>query len=81
MRISISEFLSIVVKESKSNQWHNATYDINGSIVGIKQFGKWVQVISANGIRDGIPEQKTQKELKEKVLNMLSAMKVEKDSI
>ena len=77
--MKMSEFLDMVVKESKNQKWHIAYHEVNGIQVGIKQYGKWIQILSANSFKDGIPEQKTQKALREKVESLLIAMNVPKD--
>lgn len=44
-------FAADVAKEAKG-AWVNGTYDVNGQLVGIKAYNKWVQRISCNCLND-----------------------------
>ena len=47
-----TDFASDVAREAKG-AWVNGTFDVNGTQVGIKAYGKWVQRINANCLTDG----------------------------
>lgn len=61
------EFAADVTKYAK-NDWVNGSFDVNGTIVGIKAYGKWVQRINANCLTDGA-EFKTQKAMREFIVS------------
>ena len=48
---------------ARAKRWLNCTVQLDtpeGPVpVGIKAFGKWVQVLECRGIRDTVPEQRT----------------------
>jgi len=71
MNLTRSEFVDLVIKESKNQKWHIANYIVDGEMVRIKQFAKWIQVMEVGGIKDGIADQKTQKSLRERVNEFL----------
>lgn len=47
------EFIEMIVKNHKSKQWLNGTFQVEEKTVGVKAFGKWVQVLTYPGFRDG----------------------------
>ena len=57
------EFATAVVKEAKKG-WVNGTFEVDGSPVGIKAHGLWIQRIFAFTVSDG-GEFKTQKAMRE----------------
>lgn len=67
----------LVVANVKTNKWLSATFDVEGmpAKVGIKAFGRWVQIIECCGMRSDVPETKTNKALRAGVLEQLGAIK------
>jgi hypothetical protein len=67
------DFISIILKNVKSGQWINGTFQVENSKVGIKCFGLWVQRIQIDEKPwDSIPEQKTQKALRAELEKQLA---------
>lgn len=69
-----------IADNAKTNKWLNTTFEVQDPKdtertikVGVKAYGKWVQRLECCGLIDGIPEQKTLKELKEKVVALIDA--------
>lgn len=51
---------------AKKGVWLSSVYKLNnGETIGIKAFGKWVQIIEYKGIKSDIAEQKTWKAFEE----------------
>lgn len=64
------DFINFLVNYSKSSpsHWINQSFEVNGKVIGLKAFGKSVQVIKIPSqihpqgyATDSIPEQKTYK--------------------
>ena len=77
------DFINFLVNYSKSSpsQWINQSFEVNGKVISLKAFGKWVQVIKIpsqihhNGyITDSIPEQKTYKAYKQALEKVLETV-------
>lgn len=60
------QFASDVIQAAKG-QWVNGTFNVNGTLVGIKAYNKWVQQIHANTLRDS-GEFKTQKSMRDFII-------------
>lgn len=77
--VTAEDIAQAICKNAKTQKWLSCTFKlkhdaaIGGYVsVGVKSFGLWVQVIECAGLRDGIPEQKTQKALKAAVIDILN---------
>lgn len=61
--VTIDHIFADMQSAAKAKKWLNCTYRINTDkgvfSLGIKAFGKWVQIVECCGIADSIPEQKT----------------------
>ena len=69
---SIESFAKDVTKEASQNQWVNIRTEIAGKIVGIKAYGKWVQRIEVNSAPYQSGEFKTQKAMREFIVNAIN---------
>ena len=56
------QFAADVAKHAR-NAWVNGTFDVNGTAVGIKAHGTWVQRINANCLTDS-GEFRTQRDMR-----------------
>lgn len=56
-----AEFARDVARDARS-AWVNGHFNVNGTVVAIKAYGKWVQRINANCLTDS-GEFKTQREM------------------
>lgn len=66
------EFIDMVVTNHSSGQWLNGTFTVEGKKLGIKAYGKWVQVLHAGTCKDGSASGiKTVKAFKEAVTGMV----------
>lgn len=67
-----------VADNVKTGRWLSGTFTIESEgqpvAVGVKAFGRWVQRIECRGMVDGVPEQKTLRDLKSKTADMIHAM-------
>jgi len=67
--MNIQEVTTAVVNNAKTNQWLSCHYDlVHDGIayrLGVKAFGRWVQILKLNGITSNVPEQKTNKRMAE----------------
>lgn len=67
------QFLIIVKEYAGLQKWHNGNYNVSGTNVGIKQFGKWIQIIQiGENVRDSISEKPSRKKLIDALDEMLS---------
>lgn len=62
-----ADFAKDVVMHSK-NAWVSGFFCVGGQTVGIKAFGKWVQVLQVNQTRDG-QQFATQRAMKDYIVN------------
>lgn len=66
--VTLDQIFADMQAAAKAKRWLSCTYRINtdkGILpLGIKAFGKWVQIVQCCGISDSIPEQKTWKAAK-----------------
>lgn len=79
--LTMEQFAQAVADNAKTGQWLNCTFKlthpeaVGGTFaVGVKAFGKWVQRIECQGIRDTIPEQKTLKAFKAAVVESVNGL-------
>ena len=68
-----------VADNAKSGRWLSCTFQVqhpDGALlsVGVKAFGRWVQRIECAGLADGIPEQRTLRDLKARTAEIIRAM-------
>lgn len=72
------EIAAAICANAKTKKWLSCTFPMQTRSgvfsVGVKSFGLWVQIVECHGLRDGIPEQRTQKALRAEVLALLSSM-------
>ena len=66
---SAADFAADVVRNAKAG-WVNGQFDVNGSVVGIKAHGKWVQRMNVHCLTDG-GEFRTQKAMREFIIDMI----------
>lgn len=43
------EFIKMVARNHNTGQWLNGTYDVDGTQVGVKAYGKWLQRLQVPG--------------------------------
>lgn len=79
--VTVDQIAQAVADNAKTGKWLSCTYQlahpqaVGGTVaIGIKAFGKWVQVIQCLEFRDGLPEQKTLKALKAGVIDLINGM-------
>lgn len=75
--LTVDQFVKLVTDNAKTKKWLSCTMPVirsDGEVfsIGIKSFGKWVQVIQCGCYMDGIPEQKTIKALKEELTKVVT---------
>ena len=66
---SAADFAADVVRNAKTG-WINGQFDVNGSTVGIKAYGKWIQRINVHCLTDGA-EFRTQKAMRDYIVNFI----------
>ncbi|MGF6139068.1 hypothetical protein [Pseudomonas laurylsulfatiphila] len=78
--MNVQDVADAIAKNVKTGKWLSCTFTINHPndpertiSVGVKAYGKWVQRLECCGCVEGIPEQPTQKALKEKVVSLIDA--------
>lgn len=71
---TIEQIINDVCANHKSGKWLSCTYQTEYGSIGVKAYGKWVQVVECCGFRDGIPEQKTIKSLRFELSSLLNSM-------
>ena len=77
---TVEEIAAAIVANSKAgNGWLSCRFPVElpdgtRQSVGIKAFGKWVQRIECCGFVDGLPEQRTQRDLRAKVVEKITHM-------
>ena len=76
--MTVTEFVKMVLDNTKTNQWLSCTvpvqYNDKTYNVGIKAFGLWVQRLEVNGITATVPEQKTKAALTARLTTELADM-------
>lgn len=71
-KYDIADAIAANVKTGKWLSCHfTLTLPDGEAPIGVKAFGKWVQIIEFAGMRDGIPEQRTIKGLKAEVVRLI----------
>ena len=77
---TIETIVKAVSDNAKSGKWLSCTFTVQHEgeavAIGVKSYGKWVQRIECRGMVDGIPEQKTLRDLKAKTIDLINAMLV-----
>ena len=75
---TVQEISQIVADNAKTKKWLSASYpvltDIGPQNIGIKSFGKWVQLIQINQFKDGLPELKTIRAVKIETEKLIKAL-------
>lgn len=79
--LTVDQFAQAVADNAKTGKWLSCTFQlahpeaVGGLVpIGIKAYGRWVQRIECQGIRDTIPEQKTLKAFKAAIVDSVNAL-------
>lgn len=79
--VTVEQIAQAVADNAKTGKWLSCTFQlahpqaVGGAVpIGLKAYGKWVQVMQCYTVRDGIPEQKTLKALKAAVIEHINGM-------
>ena len=67
---TVEEYAKDVVKQARDG-WVNGTATVAGKSIGVKAHGKWIQRITVNGVPYGSGEFRTQKEMREFIVNFI----------
>lgn len=68
------EFIDFIVKNHSSERWISGTYVVMGMCIGVKAYGKWLQVMTCHGTNTkftGVMGITTVKDFRKEVENAL----------
>lgn len=74
------EFIDLIVKNHNSGKWLSCTqkvelgYNAQAVYVGVKAYGKWVQIMEINGVKGSTSEKKTIKAFRVEVEELLNGL-------
>lgn len=76
---TVDQFVEMICANVKTNRWLSCTETVQRSdgqcfSVGVKSYGRWVQVMECGAYRDGLPEQKTIKALRDRAQKLVTAL-------
>jgi hypothetical protein len=76
--MNIDQFADAVIATLKTGKWASFTECVEtsrGSFhIGVKAYGKWVQILQIGNMRDGIPETKTWKAFRIGLIDHINRM-------
>ena len=78
---TVGQIVDAVITQAKAKQWLSCTYRVRDEraaqgyySVGIKSYGLWVQRVEVGGLRDGLPEQKTERAMRAALITLIHTM-------